>query len=54
MIVSPQLYVGSINLNDGRITFLDLEDSTNDSGGIRLLMYNDSKIGINRDAAFPL
>ena len=45
--VSLDLFLKSDYLTDGKVYFLDFEDSMTESAGIRFFIYNNTAIGVN-------
>jgi hypothetical protein len=53
IIVTLDLYLKSGYLNDGKVYFLDFEDSMSGSAGIRFFIHNNTAIGVNIDKIKP-
>jgi len=47
--INIQLFINSANLYDGKVYFLDIEDSTKGNVGFRYFIYNNNVIGISFD-----
>ena len=47
--INVQLFINSANLYDGKVYFLDIEDSTKGNVGFRYFIYNNNVIGISLD-----
>ena len=49
LIISMKIFIEHENIYEGNVYFLDIEDSTTDSAGVRYIIRSNNMIGINRD-----